>query len=121
MFQKIEHARSSPTFCAFCQTSEGPFIETGIDLLGHGLILICTRNTERGVGCAEQIGRVGGNMIDRDEHDAKVAQLAGSLDEVRAVADDLDRQLAEQKLAPEALLELVDTRMRETAAKLLKK
>lgn len=84
-----EHAVMSPTACVFCGTYDSAVIDTGVDLLGYGRINICTRNDDHGVGCAEIIGRLGGNLIDRSEYELILADAGGKAAKILELEDEL--------------------------------
>ncbi len=88
-FNAVGSARFSPTKCALCDTSGGPFIDTQFELIGYGHVYICMAAAGRS-GCVRQMARLDG-MIDqevvtnaleeRDALQARLEQLQAEMDE----------------------------------------
>lgn len=53
----IEHAELSPTMCAICSGTNGPFLDTARDIQGYGRVHLCV-GTEDRPGCLIQAVRL---------------------------------------------------------------
>lgn len=101
-FIAVAAARFSPTKCALCDTHQGPFIDTGWEILGYGHVYICMAAPERS-GCVRQMARLD-NMIDQEI----VRDALAEADLLRARIDQLEQEVLEAKVVPmqEVLAEL---------------
>ena len=54
-----EFATLSPTQCILCGTSEPPFLDTVVDVIGYGRIYLCV-GTDQKPGCLHQAARAAG-------------------------------------------------------------
>lgn len=100
MFQLVAEAGASPTCCALCQSHEGPFIDTGVEILGHGWVFICAA-TDRRSGCVRQMGRLDA-MVDGDV----VGEAMLQIDTLSARVQELEQELAGSRVVP--LAEVLD-------------
>lgn len=89
----VRAATYSPTTCSLCATHEGPFVDTGVEFIGHGHVYICASHSSRS-GCVKQMARldammdeevVGEAMTQLDEARAEIARLTRELNETRVV------------------------------------
>ena len=99
-FQAVANAKYSPTKCAFCDTHQGPFIDTGFELIAFGHVYICMAASGRS-GCVRQMGRLDG-MIDQEVVTSALEE-AGSL---KAQLDQLQAEMDEKFNLP--LQEILD-------------
>ena len=64
-FHLRQEATISPTICFTCQTHAGPFIDTEVEMPGHGHVWICVGSDER-PGCIMQMARLAGCLDPAD-------------------------------------------------------
>lgn len=93
-FRAVANAQYSPTKCAFCDTHQGPFIDTGFELIAYGHVYICMAASGRS-GCVRQMARLD-DMIDA----VLVTDALEETSVLLARVDQLQRELQESKVVP---------------------
>jgi len=93
-FRAVANAQYSPTKCAFCDTHQGPFIDTGFELIAYGHVYICMAAAGRS-GCVRQMARLD-DMIDSEI----VRDALEETVQLRARIDQLLEELQESKVVP---------------------
>lgn len=116
-FNLVQQPSGSPSFCLACGGSRGPFIDlqlpfvkvpTAIGVLdADGSVYLCV-GTDENPGCAVQIGRMSGLMVDtsilhdlqriNEQHREEIAELRGLLSKKSLTVGDVMAVLGREEV-----------------------